>query len=385
MKLLKLVTIMLACQVLAWNGLAQTTELDSMVDKIMKSGKVVGGSVVVYMKGEMVYARDYGFRNLSRKLPVDEHTYFKLASITKMVSGVGLMLLHEKNQVDLDDDISEYFGVTIRNPRFPDTPLTLRQLMSHTSSITDTGGFSKIKSRVTDMLAFENKRQGNFLGHQPGAKYYYSNFGAGLVGAVMESVTGKSVNTYVAQAVFAPLGIDAAYSAGLVKNAENVATLYKDGKLYKAASRYIAEGYEDTANPDAHYRTTVGSLWMRSRDLAKLTSLLCEGGELEGTRLLQETSVNEMMENQMSLGKSVVGPSSYGLHIERQDTIIPGVVLYGHQGTGDGMIVNSYFEPDSGFVITILTNGNSMAKRNRVGVMARKLITELYPRFVQND
>lgn len=382
MKKTAVLTLVL-CLALTFTGLCQDAELDLIVDRLMKGSKVIGGSVVVYINDGMVYAHDYGLRYISKKWQADENTYYKLASITKMVSGIGLMQLKERGLVDLDEDISVYFGTTIRNPRYPDTPLTLRQLMSHTSSIVDSGGFSASGGIVSEMLALESRRMNNFIKSRPGEKYHYSNFGAGLVGAIMESVTGTSVDAYMKKAVFAPLGLDASYYAGSVRETENLSIIYRNGKAYKAPKKFIAEGYEDTANPETHYRTTVGRLWMQSRDLAKLTALLCQGGELDGVRLLKEETVREMMADQAELGKSVAGPSGYGLHVERQDTIIPGVTLYGHQGTGEGMIVNTYFEPDSGFVITILTNGSSMAKNNRVGILARKLITALYPVFVQ--
>lgn len=383
MKKLTSLFLLFACLLMPPSGLGQTAELDAAVDSMMRKSKVVGGSVVVYLRGEMVYARDYGYRNVYRKLPVDEHTCFKTASITKMVTAIGLMSLREKGFVDLDEDISEYFGTKIRNPAFPETPLTLRQLMSHTAGVSDDGGFRRENSRITEMLAYENGRRSNFLDARPGEKYSYSNFGAGIVGAVMESVTGMSVNAYMDLAVFDPLGIDAAYAASLVENTDNLASLYANGGLYKFSGRYVEEGYEDSANPDTHFKTTVGSLWISSRGLARLTSLLCEGGQLDGLRLLKPESVQEMMARQHEMGKSVSGESIYGLHLERQDSTIPGVTLYGHQGRGEGMIVNTYFEPESGFALTLLTNGSSMARRKLVGVLARNLVNHLYPRFTE--
>ncbi len=360
---------------------ADTQQLDALVDRAMAAAKTVGGSVVVYARGQLVYARDYGWRNKTRREPVDAHTYFKTASITKMVTGIGLMRLKEMGVVDLDRDISEYFGYPIANPHARRVPVTLRQLMSHTAGIKDTGGYSRLSSTVSQMLSAQLKRTNNFHNARAGSAYKYSNFGAGLVGAVMEAVTGLSVNAYMTQAVFAPLQMDAAYSAGLLQSPEDVSTQYQGGKVSKSAALYLKEAYEDWPDPERHYRTTVGTLWIRSRDLARLTALLCQGGHVDGVRLLTQDSVREMMAEQMSLGQSVTGQSPYGLFLERNDTIIKGKTVWGHQGMGAGSIVNTYFEPESGFVFTLLVNGGSTVRDNRVGALARRLIGELYPVF----
>lgn len=375
-----LYTLML-CLLMPALSLGEADDLDAFVDRAMRGAKVVGGTVVVYHRGQLVYARDYGWRNQTRKEPVDENTYFKTASITKMVTGIGLMTLKEQGLVDLDADISDYFGYRIANPKYTKQPLTLRQLMSHTASISEGGGYSRIKNTVGEMLALKHKRAGNYLAKAPGSSYQYSNFGAGLVGSIMEAVTNQSVQAYMAGAVFEPLHMDAAYNAGLLNSPQDVSSQYAGGKVSKSAALSIQDPHEDWADPERHYRITVGNVWMRARDLAKLTALLCEGGAIDGVRLLTPESVQEMMAEQRSLGLSVSGESPYGLFLEHNDTIIKGKTVWGHQGMSSGAIVNTYFEPDSGFVFTLLVNGSSMNRDNRVGKLARRLIGELYPRF----
>ena len=80
---------------------ADRSEIDAQVDRIFRNGKTTGGSVVVARHGEIVYARDYGMKDVRRRLPVDERTFFRLNSVTKMVSGMGALQLVEQGLLDL--------------------------------------------------------------------------------------------------------------------------------------------------------------------------------------------------------------------------------------------------------------------------------------------
>ncbi len=355
------------------------TQTDAQVDAFFRRGRAVGGSVVIAYKGQIVYARDYGYQNTYRREPVTADTYFRIASVTKLVTGIGAMRLAEEGLLNLDEDISAYFGYSIQNPRYRSTPLTLRQLMSHTSSVSEKGGFSSIHRTVYDMLSKDVNRSGNFETWAPGSKYQYSNFGAGLVGAIMEAVTWQSVNAAMREKVFSPLNMDAAYAASLLKEPQYIASQYENGSLNKAASRYIKDGYEDTADPEKHFRTTVGELWIRSRDLAKLAIALCGDGSVDGVRLLSPQSVQTMREEQKLLGGSVTGDSPYGLFMHRVDSILEGKTLYGHQGLSNGRSSNVYFDPANEFVFVMTTNGASNARDKGVVVLAQNLLRFLYP------
>lgn len=352
--------------------------LDAFVDEAFATTRTIGGSLVIMKGGEIVYARDYGYKNLRNKEPVDQNTYFRAASITKLITGIGLMTLVDQGRLALDEDISHYFGYPIANGYYTRIPLTLRQLMSHTSSVSEGGGYSSIRKEVSQMLAKSYNRQSNFYKEKPGSTYRYSNFGAGLTGSIMEAVSKLSIDSYMRQAVFLPLGIDASYSASRLHRLQDVSNQYKNGKLDRTASGQILKNYEDFSSPETHYRITIGDAWITSRDMARLAALLCGDGSLDGIRILSPTSTMMMRAEQMTLGKSVTGPSPYGLFLEHNDTLLPGKLVYGHQGMSDGAILNCYFEPDSGFVFVLFSNGGSRLRDNRISKLARKLFTYFY-------
>jgi hypothetical protein len=88
-----------------------------------------------------------------------------------------------------------------------------------------------------------------------------------------------------------------------------------------------------------------------------------------------------MRQDQKTLGASVTGDSPYGLFVERNTTLIPGKTIYGHQGMTDVGIVNAYYDPDTQFAFVLLNNGSSRVREDRVGVMARNMLSYLYPIF----
>jgi CubicO group peptidase (beta-lactamase class C family) len=359
------------------------SKIDAQVDSYFKKSSTVGGSLVIAKNGEIVYQRDYGFQNKDQKAPVTEDTYFRIASITKMVSAIGIMQLREQGLLDLDQDISKYFGYEIVNPNFPKIPITLRQCMSHTTSLSQNGGYSFESRTIHELLAKEVRHFSNFTEEKPGDHYSYSNFGAGLMGSIMEAVTGVSVNQYMTDHVFKPLNIDAAYSAGFLTKPDCIANQYENGKMFKSASKYLKEKYEDFADPERHYRITVGDIFMRSKDLAKIASVLCGDGSFDGTQLLTKESIEMMRTDQREFDASVTGESPYGLCVNLMGNMIKDHMIYGHQGMANGAMCNVFYDPETQFVLVMLTNGCSQVRQDRIGVLPRRLFTYTYPLFNQ--
>ena len=376
-RFLALALCLLLLPICAWS---EETDMDAQTDAIFRKFKTTGGAVVVLKDGERVYERYYGVKNKNAQTAVDENTYFRLASVTKMVSGIGAMQLCEKGLLSLDASIGDTLGFEVINPYAPDIPVTLRMLMTHTAAFKENGGFASQSRSLSSILGDRNNRWGNFEKRASGAQYVYSNFGAGTVGAMMEAVTGQSVNAYMQENVFEPLGIEAAYAPSLLSSPEDVASLYTaKGTLFKAASAYLRETYEDYADPEYHFRTTIGALWMRPRDLATVTQVLCDGGAANGVQILSEETVELMRADQTGIGN--VYSDEYGLFIKRVPNLLEGRMVYGHQGTSEGIVCNAYYIPEERFVFVLLTNGTSSARNDAIMNIARQMFALMYDAF----
>lgn len=379
-KSLRIKRIGCACLLLALLpavGAAGAQTLDEQVDRIFRDAKTVGGAFLVAQEGEIVYERYYGEQQKTTHVPVTEKSYFRCASVTKLVTGIGLMRMMDDGLLDPDEDISVYLGYEAGNPRYPDTPITLRMLMSHTSGLNENSSYSRLSSKLSDMIALDKKAAANFKDVRPGSQYAYSNFGAGVTGAIIESVTGQDVSSFMREYLFAPLGIDAAYTATQLEEAETylTATYHKDGSLYRAPSYLLRQAYDAFATPDTHYRVTVGSLLIRPRDLTRLGIALCGDGTVDGVRVLSEKAIAMMRQEQSMETTGITSDTPYSFFTIRKDSLLEGRRVYGHQGTDEGIVCNLYVEPVSQTVFCVMTNGCKTTREDGIMRITRRLCT----------
>ena len=363
-------------------ALEDNPELDEQLGSIFKAYKTVGATLVVAKNNEILYQRNYGFSYLLKKVRVDENTHFRIASVTKLLSAIGVMQLVEQGLLDLDTDISEYLGYDVRNPYFPQSRLTLRCLMTHTSSLSVNGGYSKIRNSLRSLISTDRRQTGNFHDEAPGTVYRYSNFGAGIMGSLVESVTQQNINDVIYTNVFEPLGIDAAYHASLLKDKDSVTYIYERGGKRLMASRKasLESKWDPSVNPEMHFRLTVGSIWITGQDLCRIGMLLLNGGELDGVRLLKEETVQEMMSSQKGKG-AVTIDSPYGLCINRVNNLLEDRMLYGHQGMSGDICANLYYDPESTLVFAMVTNGCNNKMDDHICALSRKLFAAVWDEY----
>ncbi|URW75666.1 beta-lactamase family protein [Sphingomonas donggukensis] len=156
------------------------------------------------------HARGAADRATRRRVTVDDPV--RVASISKLVVALGVMRLVEAGTLDLDADVSDRLGWRLRNPAFPDTPITLRLLLSHRSSLTDGIDYIvplgvRMQDAVGDAKAWDGA-------HAPGAYFRYANLNFGVVASVIEAATGDRFDRVMVREVMAPLKLDACYNWG---------------------------------------------------------------------------------------------------------------------------------------------------------------------------
>lgn len=355
-------------------------EMHTCVSSLQKEYRILGGAVLVSLRQKEMYREYIGSLDRRGEHPVDARSLFRSASVTKMVTAMGVMKLAEEGRIDLDGDISALMGFTLRNPYYPDDVITPRQVLCHTSSIVPTGSFTRRTKTLEQLLAGPQNKQ-YFLKKKPGSFYAYSNLNGGLMGAMIEQASGMSVNDYMQRNFFGPLGIEAAYSLKLLRGIDEtrISPVYqKNGAVQESVKRLIknAQSYENTADGSLHYNITIGSLWISPEGLLKLTEALANGGECRGVRVLKEETVRMMTADPSAAPGSTVSLAGgeYGLGIQKQ--AMGTKTWWGHQGTVYGILVNACFEPESGLCFVSVANSMRIVKQNRVGVTAVKLCDE---------
>jgi D-alanyl-D-alanine carboxypeptidase len=192
-----------------------TQLLDDRVKGIMERQHIPGMAVVVIKDGQVQELKGYGVADIDTKAPVTPETKFPIGSLTKQFTAMAIMVLVEEGKVELDKPISQYLTDLPPNWR----PLTLRQLLSHTSGMSDDYPWQKVK-QVKDLIKAGNSK----LDFPPGESWSYSNAGFLLIGVVIEKVSGQPYGDFLRDRIFTPLGMQQTQS-GLTP-VPNLATGY---------------------------------------------------------------------------------------------------------------------------------------------------------------
>lgn len=357
------------------------------LNEAFEAFQTMGAAVCIIQNGAVTDMFTYGA--LGRKgEPVTANTLFRVGSISKMVTAMGVMQLTEAGKISLDGDLSAALGFSVRNPAYPETSITLRQLLTHTAGLRDSNAYrNALNGKVTPLdELFSAKRAGyQFLSNfEAGTKTEYSNFGGGLLGSVLEAVTGQTVDAYMQERVFAPLRITAAYQSALLPADAAVSDMYRMPSGRVAASVRDGQPANRTADALTDYTLTAGKLTLSAPDLAKLVIVLCEGGRYGDTRILSEDTVAQMLTLQNGIG-SVQCDSGRGLGLNLvSDEGLNGRVLYGHGGKANGMLCAAYFDPTDGSGFVMLTNGcNNRAAESNVGKLTLTVMRLVYGELIE--
>ena len=347
-------------------------EREEAARAIFSGAKVRAGVVIVGRRGAPVAQCAYGVRNRARD-PVTLNTQFRVASVTKLVTAIGLMRLWEAGLFELDAPLSDVLPMRVVNPAFPDAEVTARQLLSHTSSIKQGTRYHPRWEELGLTNAYFDR------GAAPGTKYGYANLNGGLVGAMIEALSGQSVNTCMKAILFEPLGVDAAYNPGLLNNTSDLSDImYENGSTLSTAKRELEtlRDYDDTCNPAEHTDLTIGKLYINATGLHRLATMMVNGGIIGERRMLYEDTVRLMQADQQTVpGSSVHTGSDYGLFVARVSPT-GRYTWYGHQGRFNGITADIFWEPQTGMTCVMIVNGyDGGASTDGLAPIARRMLT----------
>ena len=272
-------------------------DLTDVLDRESRSHNCAAVSLVVYdgYTGRF-YTYNYGYADISAKREANSDTKYRFASLTKTVVAICAMKLVEESKLDLDEDISTYLGYRVRNPDYPDTPITSRMLMQHTSTIYNSNAFNDSlmgrRVRSTEELLTGDS---SFWSKRPGTAHEYSNFGYTVLGAVIEFASGMKLDTYAREVLFDPLDIDAAFLAAKLNDTGNIAVLYRSGQGHAVDRSVAAQLEKDSMGALGQDQNLAqGSLMISAIDYAKIMAMLGNGGIILGERILSQDSVIEI-------------------------------------------------------------------------------------------
>jgi CubicO group peptidase (beta-lactamase class C family) len=267
----------------------------------------VGWARVTFDRHGEIEAKAGGVADLAtgRALTVEDPA--RIASVSKLVVAIAVMRLVEAGTLDLDADVSRVLGRSLRNPAFPDAPITLRLLLSHQSSLTDTVDY--VLPLDADMLAVLDDPKAWDGEHAPGSYFRYANFNFPVVASVMEKATGERFDLLMDRLVLKPLAIEGCYNwaACSPERTAQAVVQYRERNPTKDDPETIracpvtpaADGSCDLARLQLGSNGAAfapqGGLRISVRDLARVGRLLLGNGKLGKVRLLKPASVREML------------------------------------------------------------------------------------------
>lgn len=260
---------------------ARHDEIQKQVDAVAAKYGAMGLQAAVVEDGEVTDSFSYGWA-VKGVTPMTPEHKIRSASITKIAVGMAAMILNEDGVIDLDESIGPYWGVTAKNPSHPDVPVSIRTLLSHSSSLKV---FSWEVSRSRDNVRGILQSGSSYTKSAPGSSgaWGYNNYGFGVLGQTLELASGKYLDELMEERLWSVMGIDSAFESGSVKDTDKLATLYENGKVYTSHSTLLKNLRPST--PGASGDNYSGGMTISAVDLAKLATLLTNDGRYEGLRL----------------------------------------------------------------------------------------------------
>lgn len=276
---------------------------------LVDDAKLAGVTTLVARHGKVVQFDAYGVQDLETKTPVAKDTIFRIASMTKPIVGVAMMMLWEQGKWSLDDPVAkhipEFAGLKVATPNgeVPQTrPMTMRQLMSHSAGFDVSGGYSKmnITDRSQPLQAMIDKLAKLPLPVQPGTDWRYGP-SVDIQGYVVEKLSGQPLDVFLKTKIFDPLGMkDTGFSVETSK-ANRVTKMF----TYGDDKRIISAPNQSDPTRKPVFLSGSGGLLSTTPDYLRFAQMMLNGGEANGKRFLKKSTVELMRTNVLEPGVNV--------------------------------------------------------------------------------
>jgi CubicO group peptidase (beta-lactamase class C family) len=281
--------------------------------------RLAGVTTLVARRGKVVMFDAYGYQNLDAKTPLSKDTIFRIASMTKPITGVAMMMLWEQGKWSLDDPVAkhipEFKDLKVASPGGPVPqahPMTMRELMSHTAGFDVSGPYSKmgIPDTSKPLQAMIDALAKLPLPVQPGTDWRYGPV-VNIQGYLVEKLSGQPLDEFFRTRIFAPLKMtDTGFWVDPSKR-ERVTRVFTYGDDKKVIT---APGEGDPTRKPV-FLSGSGGLFSTTADYYRFSQMLLNGGELDGVRILQPKTIELMRTNVLADGVMVdlYGPKEPGI------------------------------------------------------------------------
>lgn len=351
--------------------------LTKRIEATLKKHKTPGVQVLVFTKDSLLYKHNAGFKNLKSKAPVTDQTMFRLGSITKSFVAISALMLIEKGQLTLSDELKKLAPeIQFSNPWEATNPVRVANLLEHTTGFDDwplkAYAFNEANITLEKGLAlFPESRHSRW---RPGTFMAYCNSGPPVVARLIEKKTGQEYESLVKQQIFEPLGLPSI-------------TFRNDG----AALRHLVTNYSGEDNEEEKYWNILlppaGSLNAPALELMPFVQMLMNRGIYRGNQLVQASSVDCMELPTTTLAARAGSKEGYGLH--NYTTSYKGYLFHGHDGGVNGGLAHYLYnsELNLGLVVLVNSTGGGFGEINDavLDVILKNVPKRLPPAYKLTD
>lgn len=343
----------------------------------VKAG-IPGLAVGFARDGKVRLARGYGLADIALKRPVTADTMFHAASLTKTVTATAVARLAEQGRLNLDDPVAPTLDFPLASPRFPQSPITCRQLLTHTSGISDAKYYEvDFRSRGADSaLSLRDFLTGYlvpggahwsaeacFSDKAPGAAWDYSNVGYALLGYLAGRIGGRDMREQTRRQMFAPLGMR-----------------HTSWTIAETPARLRATGYDPVDGTLVPLEPLGAPDWPGSMlrcsitDFTRFAAAAANGGSAGGARLLGEDAAAGMLAMRAPTG---LPDWLTGQGLGWMESKLDGVARPNHWGGDPGVFTAAYLDPARRSAAVVLTNTTVTAEaRTAVKAITARLLSE---------
>ena len=308
------------------DSLEQVTKL---LQKMIDDKKLAGIAALINIEGETVYRKNFGYSQLNQKTPMSDDAIFRIFSMTKPVTAVALMILFDEGKFELDDKVGKYipefketmvYNATTKSLEPQKNPMTIRHLLTHTSGLTygwDENSYVDSLYREREASAFDGVLADNMkmvaklpLKYQPGTQWEYG-ISIDVAGYLVEVLSGQTLDVFMKERIFEPLQMDDTgfYVPEEKHNRLTSLNTFRNGQIQE--SKQFAA---DMCKKPVTMLSGGGGLVSTMDDYLNFCLMLLNGGEFNGTRILEESTVGLIMSDQLPDGVAYAnGSKGFGL------------------------------------------------------------------------
>ena len=261
-------------------------QLADEVERYVKAGTIVGGEVLVIKNRKTILHQAFGDRDREEKLPMVPNTIFNVRSMTKPLTGVAVQILADEGKLHLDDPVAKYL------PGFDNDKaraITVRQLLQHRSGLPLT-----ILKSLTEYKDFQ--AQANATGEKgpqfkPGEKFWYSDAGSDAAAAVVEKVSGVTIDRFVTERILQPLGMMDSFYPSKAEDPRK----QRQASLYLGAPGKWVRFWKAGGDPMYPFAWGSQTLYSTPADYARFLTLWLDGGKVQGKQVLSKEAVARLL------------------------------------------------------------------------------------------